>query len=542
MLQRIRLTPTICYLQSRCCQFALCRRRAPLATAAFLVASASSSSNITTTSALLAAAYSTIRMPQLPLKYDDLVSSTKVELNLSDLSQRIAEAENRRQRAYDLSRHMNVELVRAQNNVGHDDAMTSLRTFVRTSEGSDDDNNDNNNNNNNNDDDDSSLLHPPSTDENRTPRLANLSSRVEDLVRLEAYHYFLQTGQLIPLSTLHECYNDIYITDEEYLAGACMGLAQDLQRYGLGRATVRDVDSVQAAASLMSDIQGFLLQMDFRNNYLRRKFDGTKYALKALETLLYELAVTAGAVESKQEEEPDSKRVKPNCLVPDQELQQLKERMDHRDQLRESLIKQCRDSQKAAKQAIFALHRGDTKRTQQLLQQCQLNIKDHLLPLVQQDLPLRSSGSFSGVLEEYVEARLYAAWLHGPDFATDGSKDSAVGVLLKPEDFSELELEPEEYLGGLCDLTGEVGRYAVQKGTARDVATVRLCLQTNTAVHTALQSLERFPAGVGKKVDMVRRSVEKIERMLYELSLSEAAGGRKVQSDVEMEEQTDTGA
>jgi hypothetical protein len=102
-----------------------------------------------------------------------------------------------------------------------------------------------------------------------------LSNRVEDHVRLSAYQHFLETGRLMKLP--------VGVTDEEYLGGACMGLAQDLGRYGLGRATARDVASVQIAANLTGQILEFLLQLDFRNGPLRRKYDGTKYRLKSLE-------------------------------------------------------------------------------------------------------------------------------------------------------------------------------------------------------------------------------------------------------------------
>ena len=39
-------------------------------------------------------------------------------------------------------------------------------------------------------------------------------------------------------------------------------------------------------------------------------------------------------------------------------------------------------------------------------------------------------------------------------------------------------------------------------------------------------------------MDQLRRSIEKLERILYELSLSEAAGGRPVQSELESTEQS----
>ncbi|GFH14676.1 translin-like protein [Haematococcus lacustris] len=36
-------------------------------------------------------------------------------------------------------------------------------------------------------------------------------------------------------------------------------------------------------------------------------------------------------------------------------------------------------------------------------------------------------------------------------------------------------VEPEEYLGGILDMTGELNRYAVLRATARDTAAVARC-------------------------------------------------------------------
>jgi len=78
---------------------------------------------------------------------------------------------------------------------------------------------------------------------------------------------------------------------------------------------------------------------------------------------------------------------------------------------------------------------------------------------------------------------------------------------------------------------GEIGRYAVHRGTLRDVDSVKLCLQTNSDIVRAIELMERPPGG--KKMDAVRHSVEKLARMLYELSLSEASGRRNVESQVQ---------
>ena len=127
----------------------------------------------------------------------------------------------------------------------------------------------------------------------RVPRPGNLGYRIEDLIRFMALQHFLETGRMLPPSafsfgrespggdgdTGRSDRTRFRATDEEYLAGA-MGVAQDLSRYAMGRATARDANSVQQARDLVGKILDYLLKFDFRNGFLRRKYDGTKYALK----------------------------------------------------------------------------------------------------------------------------------------------------------------------------------------------------------------------------------------------------------------------
>lgn len=257
--------------------------------------------------------------------------------------------------------------------------------------------------------------------------------------------------------------------------------------------------------------------------------------IQAAETLLYELSVTGaseGPAESSERGEPSvaaAATIEPISPSTRDELEALRLRVERRDGLREDLIKKCRDGQKAAKQAIYALHRGDVARASELLTACRECIVRQLVPIVEEEPPLRHS-SYGDVVEEYAEAELFAAWLLGREgereegaAAPEEAGGGARGTLLLPGEFS-VPLEPGEYLGGLCDLTGEIGRYAVQRGTARDFDGVRKCLEANVAILNAVQSLEASPKRIEKKMDMLRTSVSKIERMIYEMSLSKAAG------------------
>lgn len=361
----------------------------------------------------------------------------------------------------------------------------------------------------------------------KSSRLASLSFTLAEYVRQKAYCYFLETGRLMPQSTLP---NDI--TDEEYLSGI-ISMSHDLSRYAVGRATERDAHSVMLARDLVSNMLNHLMEYDFRNGNLRRKYDGVKYCLKTCETILYELSVTGcdvpgAADEDAAGEEPKTKRQKSEVEsgLPEEELESLRKRMVRRDELRETLIKKCRDGQKAAKQAIYALHREDFTKAKKLIENCEKSILEDLNPIVRQDSQLRF-GSFASVLEEYAEAKLFYVWLAGDDGSTDEgiSSGKASGKLLQSSDFTVIPLEVEEYLGGLADLTGEVGRYAVKKGTMRDTESVKLSLETCMSILYAFEGLIKIPGGgIQKKLDQLKRTVEKLEKMLYELSLSEATG------------------
>ena len=95
-----------------------------------------------------------------------------------------------------------------------------------------------------------------------TPRISNLGYTMEDFVRFKAFRYFLSTGRLLPFSKINDSINsitppNIRVRDDEYLGGACILLSHDLSRYAVGRAIVRDVQSVQLARDLVEQCKFF---------------------------------------------------------------------------------------------------------------------------------------------------------------------------------------------------------------------------------------------------------------------------------------------
>ena len=188
------------------------------------------------------------------------------------------------------------------------------------------------------------------------------------------------------------------------------------------------------------------------------------------------------------------------------------------DAAREVAIKKCRDLQKLSKNAIFSLHRGQQQKAETQLEQACEGARALLASAEtdQQANELRHMGAVKGVMEELLEAKLFAAWLASP------------GRILHcdPKELG-VDATAEEYLGALGDFSGELGRYAVARATARDAASVRVCLGTRLSLQTAaLQLGPLWPRGADKKAEALKHASRNMEKLLYEHSLSERTGRR----------------
>lgn len=337
--------------------------------------------------------------------------------------------------------------------------------------------------------------------------------------------------------------------DERYLLGI-VDASRELERYAVNRGQVLDLRSIQVCLRGVQSLEQALMQFDFRNGDLRRRFDGVKYAVKKLETLAYEvdlakkraLCGAAGTAATPEVEagsiagEPPLKRQR-TCndgkqpaesekVCTDQQptpaldlalLGAIKKRYDLFDSMREQTIKRSRDVLKGAKNAIFALQRKDFRKADAALAQCTKDACGIHKDLVGKAPSLRGGG-FSAALEEFVEALAYRAFSKDLKLLSRSELQEASGL--------HFPLTLVEYLGGLMDLTGEVGRLAVRaaSGGRQAVGDVELCLACVDAVYTGIQDLPFLPGGLGKKVGPLKGTLTKIEGILYELALLSHGG------------------
>ena len=169
----------------------------------------------------------------------------------------------------------------------------------------------------------------------------------------------------------------------------------------------------------------------------------------------------------------------------------LRENIARADALREESILASRKILSLSKQIINGLHRGDD--VSALLVEIRSAV--HALP--------ESSASLASVArQEYVEALTFHSFL-------------VAGSLASPE---ELNVSSEEYLLGLCDLSGELVRYAVQKAIDKDVGRVELVRSFLSDLYAELLQFTFRNSELRKKSDSVRWNLQKVEDLLLRLS------------------------
>jgi predicted translin family RNA/ssDNA-binding protein len=126
------------------------------------------------------------------------------------------------------------------------------------------------------------------------------------------------------------------------------------------------------------------------------------------------------------------------AMVDAADFSELNRQLTEEDERREQLIKRSREVLKLSKNSIYALHRGEVQKAREMVREAKETAKRDLIPIVEKWPSLRH-GAFSGAMEEFAEAVIFAEFL---------------GTARVPT-MAELEIvNREEYLGGIMDFTG----------------------------------------------------------------------------------------
>lgn len=189
-------------------------------------------------------------------------------------------------------------------------------------------------------------------------------------------------------------------------------------------------------------------------------------------------------------------------MIDKQAFARMREEMEKFDAQREKLIKQSRDVLKLSKKAIYSLHRNDVVQAKKQLRQASAQNKK-LHSLASKDCRLATTGAYSEALEEFVEARCFLNYLTNKKLPTP----------------KQLKVDTEVFLGGVCDLVGELVRRAINAAAEGDEKTPFEIKETVSAIYGEMMLFDFRNIPLRKKFDSIKYGLEKLETLALDLIL-----------------------
>ena len=168
---------------------------------------------------------------------------------------------------------------------------------------------------------------------------------------------------------------------------------------------------------------------------------------------------------------------------------------------RREMIKIAGDAQHLAKKAIFALQRDDVKTADEVLAQAK-NLLVEMNKKHEDEKDLFAEGSYRASLEEFTEAALFRQFFSG----------KTIGKI------KGLEIDSDTFVGGLCDVPGELLRYAIKSATERKFEMVKKCHEAAEEIIGELVDMD-LTGYSRQKFDQAKQALHKLEQVVYEVSL-----------------------
>ena len=188
-------------------------------------------------------------------------------------------------------------------------------------------------------------------------------------------------------------------------------------------------------------------------------------------------------------------------MLDKKDLEAIKFKIDSFEQQRDSTIRISRDVIKLSKKAIYALHREDLKSAGKAVAE----MKKQFTKLSQcvKNPKLLASGSYKVAVQEYVEALCFYELMK----------------YSKIPPHSRLKLDPEFYLMGLIDLTGELVRKAINSAIKGDYKTSVKLKQLVSELYDELMLFDFAGGELRKKFDSVKYDLKKLDDLVLNLKL-----------------------
>lgn len=187
-------------------------------------------------------------------------------------------------------------------------------------------------------------------------------------------------------------------------------------------------------------------------------------------------------------------------MINEKFLEKLKQDYRANESQRRQIISAANNILFEAKKTIFALQRQDFKAADVKLNEMEKSLKD--LESRFGFERLHREGAYKAAVEEYLEGKTFYAVIKNK----------------KIEATPNLHLDYEGYLGGICDLIGELVRYATNQAAAGKFSEVGKIKKSADDIMNQLIDFD-MTGYLRTKYDQSRGHLRKLEQMTYEIKL-----------------------
>lgn len=181
-------------------------------------------------------------------------------------------------------------------------------------------------------------------------------------------------------------------------------------------------------------------------------------------------------------------------------LEELKISYQKNESERRQIISASNNILFQAKKTIFALQKNDVKKAEANLKEMEasfLNLEKKF------GAPrLNKEGAFKAAAEEYMEGKTFFWFLKNKNI----------------EEVKDLNFEYEAYLGGTCDMIGELVRYATNQAAQGKFGVVAKVKEKAEVIMESLADFD-MTSYLRTKYDQSRGHLRKLEQMAYEIKL-----------------------
>lgn len=185
-------------------------------------------------------------------------------------------------------------------------------------------------------------------------------------------------------------------------------------------------------------------------------------------------------------------------MLDKKDFEKIRKDMDAFEAKREEVIQKSREIIHISKRIIYALHRNDLKSADLYAKEIK-NKKENLGSLrIRFDTNIDQTA-----LQEYAEALCYYYFIKDKEIPTASS----------------LKIDNESYLMGLCDLTGELMRKAVNEAISQNFSQVVKIKELVDEIYSEFLKFNLRNSELRKKSDQIKWNLQKLEDMVFELKI-----------------------